>query len=127
MKLKISRVFDAMQALNAIIGEKRPIPQMGKFRLARMHAKLLPEFVTANAQREELITRHSQGAMNTDGQVWVPPERLSEFNAEWEPIAETEIDVDIAPVRIVELIVDGAANGGVEAGELILLGDLVTE
>jgi hypothetical protein len=129
MRLKIRRLFDAVQALDAIIREKRPMPQLGKFRLARMHAKLLPEFVAANAQRDELIQKHGD-RREEDGQLWVPPARMVEFSAEWEPIAEHEVEVDIEPIRLADLALgkpDDPANGALEASELLLLGDLVTE
>lgn len=132
MRLKIHQVFNAVQALDAIIREKRRMPQLGKFRLARMHAKLLPEFVTANAQREELIRRH--GNVQPDGQFMVGPAAMRAFTAEWEPIAEAEVDVDVEPISVTSSEISLAApgdwdehNGPIEASELLLLGDLVTE
>jgi hypothetical protein len=123
MRLTIAQVFSAMQALDAIIREKRAMPQLGKYRLARMHAKLLPEFVAANARRDGLITKY--GRPRDDGQFAVPPDRMAELNAEWEPIAEAYVGVDVEPIRLADL--GDQVNGALEAIELLLLGDLVTE
>ena len=129
MKLKVHQVFGAMQALDAIIRDKRPMPQLGKFRLARMQAKLLPEFQTANAQRAELIRKYGQPRL--DGQTEVTRENMALFNAEWEPIAEADVEVDVGPIRLCDLDLsnegDPVLNGALEASELLLLGDLVTE
>lgn len=128
MQLTIRQVFDAVPALDAIIREKRPMPQLGKFRLARMHARLLAEFATANVLRDELITRH--GDRREDGTFWVPPERLAEFNADWDPIAAATVEVDIAPVHLADLLLGTSAdpaNGAIEVNELLALGELVAE
>lgn len=128
MKLTIQQVYGAMQALDAIIRDKRPMPQLGKYRLARLHAKLAPEFTWANAQRDELIRKH--GETMQDGQFGVPPERMAAFLDEWDPIATALVDVDVEPVCLGDLALgppDDPANGAVEASELVLLGDLVAE
>lgn len=126
MRLKIRQVFNAMQVLDAIIRERRPMPQLGKFRLARMHTKLLAEFATANAQRDELIRKH--GNAQSDGQFMVGADFMAEFAADWDPIADAEVDVDIEPIRLADLVVaDPDANGAIEASELLMLGELVTE
>ena len=129
MKLKIRQVFDAIQVLDAVIRERRPMPQLGKYRLARMHRKLLPDFQVANAQREELITKYGVPRAE-DGVLQVPNERMPDFNAEWDPIADHEVELDIEPVRLADMALgkpDDPANGALEASELLVLGDLVTE
>jgi len=123
MKLTIAQVFNAVTALHAIITDKRPMPQVGKYRLARVHSLLLPEYLVASAQRDELIRKH--GVPREGGGHIVPDENMAAFNAEWLPIGEAVIEVDVEPVRLADLTIDG--NGGVEASELIMLGPLVTE
>jgi len=123
MQLTINRVFETTITLATIMREKRPMPQIGKFRVARMHAKLLPEFNTANTQRDDLIAKY--GAVREDGQTEVPAERMPDFTAEWNPIAESTIEVDIEPLRLADITIDG--NGAIESSELQMLGDLVTE
>ena len=47
--------MDMTLLISQIIREGRQMPQKGKYRLARMHSKLMVEFTTINAQRDEMI------------------------------------------------------------------------
>lgn len=134
MKLTIAQVFNAVTALHAIITDKRPMPQVGKYRLARVHSLLLPEYLVASAQRDELIRKH--GVPREGGGFIVPDENLAAFTADWEPIATTVVDIDVEPVPLSRLTLrsgpatgeqDMATNGALEVGEIVLLGPLVTE
>lgn len=125
MQLTIAQVFAAVPTLDTIILEKRPMPQVAKYRLARMYGKLLAEFTPANAQRDDLVRKHGDDL--GDGSFFVPPERMAEFNAEWLPIAEHVLDVDIEPIRLSALGTPDDPNGAIEASELLSLGDLVIE
>lgn len=125
MQLTVQQVYDATVTVSQIIREARSMPQRGKFRLARLHAKLLPEFTTIEAQRDALIKEHGDPV---DGQVdkWmVTPERMDEFNAAWKPVGDEVIDVDVTPIPLADL--DGGGNGAIEAHELVVLGDLISE
>ena len=99
--------------------------------------KLLPEYETIEKQRDELIIDHgtqlptvdpATGEQQTaaDAPWTVPPEHMADFLAAWKPVSEEEIEVDIQPVPLSYLDCC-ATNGGIEANELITLGDLVTE
>ena len=44
MKLKVQTVLEATLLLTNIINQARPLPQRGKYRVARMHAKLATEY-----------------------------------------------------------------------------------
>lgn len=145
MKLKVQHVFDATLVVAQIIRENRPMPQKGKYRLARLHAKLLPEFTTAAARRDEIITAYDhhemmpgepglytasdppQRVMISAPQFSVPPDKLPEFNAAWAEIAGEEIEVDVEPVPLGCLDLGDNADGAIQAAELVTLGDLVTE
>lgn len=123
MKLTVQRVFDVTPLVTAIINEKRSMPQIGKFRLARLHAKLKPEYDTAAAQYDALVVKHGDaviGDAGPTGAFRVTDEHMPEFTAEWRPIGDTEVEVDVEPLRIHEL-------DSVEAHEIVTLGDLVTE
>lgn len=135
MKLKVSQVIDATYALARIMNEKRQMPQRGKYWLARVHAKLLPEFNTAIAQRDAMITEYGcrqklldAEGNETEGQGYmVPPDKMEEFTAAWQKIADEEIEVDVQPVSLSMFDLGDQTNGAVEAGELAALGDMVVE
>ena len=58
MKLKVSALFAAYLTLTEIINGVREMPQKGKYRIARLHEQLTPEFKVAADQRDKLITEH---------------------------------------------------------------------
>lgn len=138
MKLKVQQVFDATLLISQIIREARPMPQKGKYRLARMHAKLLPEFDTINAQRDEMIKAYGYHPLVQTGvedadvmaespNFAVPNDKLAEFNEAWRKVADEDIEVDMQPVPLAQLDLGPGTNGVIEAHELAILGDLVEE
>ena len=143
MKLTVQKALDATITLTNIINRSAPMPLVGKFRLARMHAKLLPEFTLANAKRDEMITAYGYHPMEqvkaptpdepdaielrTSDKFAVPPDKGAEFAAAWKEIGDQEIDVDVTPIPLAQLNLGDEANGSIEAHELIVLGDLVAE
>lgn len=133
MKLKVQHLMDATLVISEIIRDNRPMPQKGKYRLARMHPKLNHEFLIVNARRDELIKaydfhpmvpnpantvpdemRETEAALGNIAQLvpkmvpaldqWaVPPEKFDEFKAAWEPITQEEIEVDVEPIPLAQL------------------------
>lgn len=135
MKLKVQHVFDATLVVAQIIRENRPMPIKGKYRLARLHAKLLPEFTAAAARRDEMITAydHHEETPVVDGpgipspQFSVPPDKMPEFTAAWAEIANEEIEVDVEPLPLSCLDMGDNSDGAISASELVTLGELVVE
>lgn len=150
MKLKVQQVFDATLTLSQIIRDQngvpradgsaavpRPMSQKGKYRIARLHAKLLPEYTVANERRDAMIKAYGyhppvpaagdEGAkaMVPSPEFGVPDDKLAEFNAAWKEIAEQEIDLDVEPIPLAMLDLGDTTDGSIQAAELILLGDLV--
>lgn len=117
MRLKVQHVFDATQVLARIINENRPLPPKGKFLVARMHAKLFPEFTTANDQRTAKIVSYDfkrmvqspaprtrqdplgQGFVETEEQA-VPDDKMPEFTAWWKEIADVELSLNVEPIFV---------------------------
>lgn len=126
MKLTAQQIRDVTLVVSQIIREQRSMPQRGKFRLARLHAKLLPEFNVIDAQRDSLVKEHGDPVEGDISRWEVSAEHMPEFNAAWKTIADEEIEVDVQPIHLSDLDC-GTANGGIEANELIVLGDLITE
>ncbi len=58
MKMKVQQLMDATLVVATIIREERPLPQKGKYRLARLHDKLNREFLIVNARRDVMITAY---------------------------------------------------------------------
>jgi hypothetical protein len=125
VKLKVQQVIDAFMALASIVASGKPMPQKGKYRLARLHAKLRPEFETANAARDDLIK--SYGWKNEAGVDAVPIEQADDFAAKWKEIADQEIEVEVQPVPLVQLDMGDNTDGPLSVQQLIALGDLVIE
>lgn len=135
MKLKVGHVFEAMYVLTKVINENRRLPQKGAYRIARLHAKLLPEFQTISGRRDALITSYSYKAKTTDAdgveveapQFSVPPDKVEEFQAAWNDLAAEDIEVDVEAVPLAQLDLGDAVAGCISAGEMITLGDLVAD
>lgn len=143
MKLTLQQVLDVTVVVSTIIREQRPLPTKGKYRLARMHAKLLPEFNVATAQRDALIKAYDfhemvppapsaedplgQGMFVPSEQFSVPPDKIEEFNAAWAPLAAETIEIDVEPIPLHQLDLGYAQDGGIHANEFIALGNLVID
>ena len=141
MKLKVQHVMDATLVISQIIRDRRQMPQKAKFRLARMHAKLLPEFTRINDQRDTMIKAYDhetkvkikdaetgvESEVSTNPPSYsVPLDKMDEFTAAWREIGDDESEVDVEPIPLTYLDM-GAADGSIEAAEFITLGDLVTD
>lgn len=137
MKVKVQRLMDAMLIISQIIREQRAMPQKGKYRFARLHAKLLPEFTTINDQRDAMIKAYDCLATQTlpdgtEAQVFptsycVPPDKIAEFTEAWGKIADDEIELDVEPIPLAYLDLGGSHDGSIEATELITLGEFIAE
>lgn len=126
MNLTAEQVRQATLVISQIIREARPMPQRGKFRLARLHMKLLPEFNTIETQRDALIKIHGIPLVDpATGEIvpdkWeVPPANMADFTAAYQAVADEEIGLEVTPIPIGDL-------DNIEANELIALGELVAE
>lgn len=126
MKLKAQTVYNATLIVAGIIREKRPLPTKGSYRLARLHAKLSPEFDVLNRKRDAMI--RTIGVQDEDGiNYTVPDEKMPEFTADWAEIAEEEIEVDVEPIPLSQLDLGPNVASSITAGELLELGDLVAD
>jgi len=140
MKLTAQNVFGATVVLASIIRDQRSMPQRGKYLIARLHAKLLPEYNVLEARRNAIIQDIGEVMMdavtNPDtgevtltqipGKFQVSEARMPEFTKAWTAIGEEEIEVDVQPLPLSALSSpDG--DGAIEAHELQVLGVLVTE
>lgn len=139
MKLTLQNVYGSTIVLASIISEQRTMPQRGKYLIARLHAKLLPEFKLIDARRDELIKAYNTPQMRTetnaetgektqvpvDGEWQVPADKMPEFVAAWTLVGNEEIDIDVSPIPLLSLSLPDGSDGAIEASELATLGDLV--
>jgi len=155
MKIKVQHLMDATMVIRQIITEKRPLPQKGNYRLARMFDKLAREFDILNAKRDEMIKAYDyhpmvpnpayhpaeEGMRDRDTGVvqfvpkeipsaeWsVPPEHIAEFTKQWAELGAEEIEVDVEPIPLEQLcFADPDVQATIDASEFIALGSLVKE
>lgn len=121
MKLTAQQVFDAHQLLTQVILERRPMPLKGAYRLARLHAKLLPEFKVIEENRNGIILDLAKGERA------VPDDKMDEFRAQWGELAGDVIELDVQPIPLAMLDLNPDGEGCFNAQELLTLGDLVAE
>jgi hypothetical protein len=126
MRLTAQRVFDVTQLLATIINEKRPMPLKGAYRLARLHAKLKPEFDVIAGRRDAIITAY--GCLREgDGVPQVPADQMADFQAKWGELAAEALEVDVQPILLAQLDLGDQVPGALTALELSSLGDLVVD
>lgn len=129
MKIQVAKLFDAFVTLVAVINEKRPLPQVAQYRLARMYEALRPEVAKLEEQRIALVREFGEDEIGDDGnatgdkKVTEHSPRWSEFVAAWEPITREEIEVVVEPVALSAL----GSEGHILATELLALGSLVKD
>ena len=137
MKLKIGHVYQAAEMIAAIINDNRSMPQKGSYRLARLFAKLKPEYDLIAARRNAMIEAYDYKELIDDPNPQnvalieapnfsVPLDKMPEFTKAWAEVANEEIDVDVAPIPLAYLD-RGDGSSVITAAELIILDDLVTE
>lgn len=128
MKLTVEHLYEATMTLANIINQRRPMPQKGKYRLARMHAKLLPEWTVVNEQREAFINAYEHKTA-PEAPFSVPADKMPEWHEFWtKGLAKEVIEVDVQPMPLSQMMLPGAmenSNGTIEASEIISLDDLI--
>jgi len=85
MQIKAKTIFEALPVITAIIEQARPMPQGGKFRLARMHRVLLPEYTTINETRNTLIKAYNHHPMVPRGSEMTPAD-MQALKASLQPV-----------------------------------------
>ena len=142
MKLTLQNVYGATLVLANIIQEQRVMPQKAKYRIARLHTKLFPEFKLIDARRDELIKAYNNPqtkvvqkatadqpeiVVEVPGEWQVPADKLPEFTAAWIEIGNEEIEIDMQPIPLSCLEMGDGKDGAIEASELITLGEMVSD
>ncbi len=138
IKMTVQQMMDATLTISQIIRDlngvprpdgslvRRQVPGKGRYRLLRLHTKLLPEFNTAQEQRDALITAYDtkekieqeDGSEVESDRFVVPPDKLDEFNAAWKKIADEEIEIDAEAIPTDQLFMGNDVDGCMTPAEL---------
>lgn len=131
MNVTVGQVYDAVTALNAIMQQPRMIPQTGKYRLARLHDALEPEYKRIYAEHLRLVQEHGHEVFeDTESRVsrgWQVPQGTpahETYMNQWGAFRDQQIVVNASPVTLFSL---GDDPRGVDTSEFKLLGPFVTE
>lgn len=125
MKMTAQRIMDVYLLLRRISNERRPLPQKGAYRIARMLSKMQADATPILEQYDALITTYGykeEGAPVNS----VPADKVDEFREKWKTtVGGEEHELDLEPMPIDHLD-NGSRSGSLSVDELILLDDLVT-
>jgi len=127
MKLTTGNVYDAHFALRAIVNTKRVLPQIAKYRLARMAKAIASEFTHLEEVRVALVKELGAPVADDKGVEtgWqVPTEKMEEYMKRWNEVRAQVIEVNVEPIYLFAL---GDDPDGIETKEFDMLGDLVTD
>mgnify|MGYP001559577564 FL=1 len=136
MKMQVRAVVTAFQALVAIMNRRPTIPQAAHYRLARAHKALQTEAATADEARTKIIMElghEIKDAQGTCTGAWEVPEKDADgketaaiklYRERWASIADAEIEVNVQPMSIT---IFGDHENGLQAAEIVHLGDLITD
>ncbi len=133
MILKNKQWYDAMMSLIHICnGNQLTVPQLAKFKLARMHDKLEPIFMALEKQRVALVMQYgSEKFADPDTKQKSLGWNIDKsdvghqaFVDGWEAILNQEQEVKITPITTVML---GDDAKGLEVMDYKMLGPLVVD
>lgn len=124
MELTVNHVLQAYMALRQIILERRVLPQIGAYRLARLHAQLEPEALLIEQKRLQII-KDLVGEEPNDGPTGykVPPEQMKDYTAGWTELSNQIVQINCRPVNLMHL----GINASITAEEFLKLGSLIVE
>lgn len=116
MKLTAGDIHDATRTLHDIIHgpADRSIPQVAKFKLARMHDVLERHYVLIESQRNALVMTHGKEMFQTQkdpktqedisvSMGWGVAPNSEEFAAyikDWNALREPEVEVSVKPMTL---------------------------
>lgn len=131
MKVTAGQLYDAFNALGQVMQRPRMLPQTGKYRIARLHDGLEPEYKRIYAEHLKLVQTHGHEVFEDEekklSKGWQVPQGTPGhelYTKEWEAFRAQELEVAVQPITLFSL---GDDPRGVEAGEFKMLGPFVTE
>ena len=128
MKIKVSEMLSAFEAVVAIINRPRDIPQKGKYRLGRVYDALAKEHERAAKERSALITEHGEDVLDDEGKptgdkgIKPTSPGFEAFSKAWSEV-DQEIEVAVQAIPLSAL----GESGSVEIHELLALGKIIVD
>ena len=127
MQLTVGEIYDAVQALIRIEQSKRMIPQIAKFRLARMHDRLEPLYKAIETRHAALHQELGSEQFNEQKESlgWGIREGTDAHVAyleRWQVVRAEPVEVKISPITLESL---GDDPKGLEVLDFKMLGKLV--
>jgi hypothetical protein len=131
MKFTNGQVHEVCQGLNSIAENERVIPQMAKFKLARMYDTLKPIVEPIERRRQALIQQYGSKKQNPQNPMqevwglWPTDETFPKYQEAWDAIGKEDAgEINIKPITMTML---GDDPKGVAMNEMIWLGPLVVD
>lgn len=132
ISLTNGQVHDAVRTIKQIADRPRVIPQIAKFKLARMHDVLAPAFTAIEIQRQQLVQTHGsmqyKDEAKTQALGWGLFEKdpgFLQFIKDWEALrAQPAGEFKITPITLQML---GNDPKGLEVEEFGMMGVLVVD
>lgn len=132
MQVTVGELYDAVSALTQLVNRPRNIPQVAKFRIAKLHSHLAPFYKnSAKGPLDALIQQFGEEQVDGQGKPkgWGVTEqspKYAEFTKAWEEERQKTVDVGrVSPITWQSF--GDASTGGIEANEIVYLGPFVTQ
>lgn len=131
MQLTAGEIWDATEVLAGIIRRPRQLPQLAKYKIAKMHNLLSPIYDKIEEERIALVekygheTFHDEAKTKSKGwEVEEGSEAMKLYRPAWDAVRSRVLQVAITPLTMQLL---GDSEHGIEAGEFKFLGPLVVD
>jgi hypothetical protein len=130
MKLTAGQIYDAVTGLNEIANNRRVVPQLANFHLARIHDALEPSYTALEKERNGIVMALGSEKFSDPEKTkpigWGLTDTEPNFKLyveQWLEIRAREMDVNVKPITLFAL---GNDPKGVQLSEFKLLGPLVS-
>jgi hypothetical protein len=131
MNLTYGEIHCARRGANMVLGGKRNLPMIAKFKLARIHDALDKVFGPLEEYRIGLVQKYGEERfadeekkVSLGWQIAEGSENYKLFEKDWDEFCKQTMDVTVTPITLTML---GESNDGLETLEFKLLGPLVVE
>lgn len=98
IKISLNDILSSSETFNTIM--QQSFKGSLAFKIARLARELSKEMETFNAEREKILRKYcvkdEDGNLKTNdnGTVQIPPEKISEFNEEFNSLLATEVEIN---------------------------------
>lgn len=119
MEVKAEKVWLALPVVVTILNEKRKLPHKAGYRIGRLYDQLKPEYDRLHAKYLELLKAHGTPVPDKPEEFRI----TEQFVAEWNAVAEEQIEVTAQPLKLEHL----GDSDAILPAELMALGPFLSE